>query len=156
MPEPVHDTNGRFASHDIQPIYDAMAREVNRIDQLRTADQTAVAAALSAAEKAVAAALIAAKEAVNKAEAAQSKTNENQNEFRAQLRDQAATFLTRNEYDLGHRALEEKITAQEKAQNLARGQLVGSSATWRTLLAVASAVAVVTGVIVAILVRMIP
>lgn len=133
--EPIHpvarEGNGRFAAQGFAAIYDALNREVKRIDDslereikriegLRTADQvslvaaltaakTAVDAALAAAEKAVAAALIAAKEAVNKAELAQQRTNEGQNEFRGQLKDQAATLLPRTEYILAHRALEEKV-----------------------------------------------
>ena len=110
--------DGTF-SHTVSD-FSAVYAEIKRLDQLRGADQvalsaallaakTAVDAALAAAEKAVAAALIAAKEAVTKAETAQQRTNENQNEFRGQLRDQANTFLTRNEYDLAHQALLEKL-----------------------------------------------
>lgn len=79
--------------------------EIKRLDQLRAADQTATSTALTAAEKATAAALTAAKEAVNKAEENQRRTNEGQNEFRGQLRDQAATLLPRSEYDVAHREL---------------------------------------------------
>jgi hypothetical protein len=86
--------DGTFAVASFEAIYDALEREVKRIDQLRAADQLAVAAALSAAEKAVAAALSASKEAVNKAEEAQLRTNTGQNEFRQQLKDQAATLAS--------------------------------------------------------------
>lgn len=92
-PQP-RDTNGQYATASFASVYDALDREVKRIDQLRAADQLAVAAALSAAEKAVAAALSASKEAVNKAEEAQLRTNTSQNEFRGQLKDQASTFAS--------------------------------------------------------------
>ena len=86
--------DGTYAQSSFGAVYDALDREVKRIDQLRAADQLAVAAALSAAEKAVAAALSASKEAVNKAEEAQLRTNTGQNEFRQQLKDQANTLAT--------------------------------------------------------------
>jgi hypothetical protein len=92
--------NGRYSMFEV---------EIKRLDQLRQAGDMAVAAALAAAEKAVAAALIASEKAIDKAEAAQLRTNEAQNEFRAQLKDQAQTFLTRNEYGLAHQNLEDKV-----------------------------------------------
>src|ERR1035437_7043929 len=115
---PERHADGTFAH--MESSFAAVYAEIKRLDQLRGADQvalaaallaakTAVDAALAAAEKAVAAALIAAKEAVNKAEIAQSKTNDNQNEFRGQLKDQAATFLTRGEWALAHGSLLEKL-----------------------------------------------
>jgi predicted nucleic acid-binding Zn-ribbon protein len=71
--------------------------EVKRLDQLRDADQRAVEAALTAAKDAVAAALIASEKAVNKAEEAQLRVNETQNEFRGQLKDQASNLMPRTE-----------------------------------------------------------
>lgn len=117
--------DGSFANTD--PNFAAVYAEIKRLDQLRGADQKAVDAALVAAEKAVAAALIAAKEAVNKAEVAQQRTNESQNEFRGQLRDQAATFLTRGEWDLSHKALNDKLAVTNDDLSLLRSRMdVGS------------------------------
>jgi hypothetical protein len=56
-----------------------------------------MSAALAAAEKAVAAAMDAAEKAVAKAEVASEKRLDSVNEFRQQLADQSATFVTRNE-----------------------------------------------------------
>jgi len=67
-----------------------------------------------AQEKAVNAALIAQKEAVVKQEMASEKRFEGVNEFRAQLSDQAATFLPRNEYQVQHDSLNEKVDAVTK------------------------------------------
>lgn len=64
------------------------------------AQATAVNAALVAAEKAVNAALAASEKAVAKAELAQTRVNESQNEFRGTLRDQAATLMPRSETEL--------------------------------------------------------
>lgn len=58
---------------------------------------------------AVAAALAAAKEAFGKAESASDKRFDSVNEFRGQLKDQAATFITRDEYTVQLKALAEKI-----------------------------------------------
>lgn len=76
---------------------------------LRDADKEAVATALAAAEKAVAAALAAAEKAVAKAEIATEKRFEATNEFREQLSDQAATFISRIEFDAKHGALDDRI-----------------------------------------------
>jgi|SRR6476646_172342 len=74
-----------------------------------TADRTAVAAALAAQDKNTQAALVAAKEAVIKAEVAAEKRFESVNEFRAQLSDQATTFMPRVEAEQRLRALAEKL-----------------------------------------------
>jgi hypothetical protein len=59
------------------------------------AAEKAIAAAMAAAEKAVVSALAAADKAVGKAEESQLRVNVSQNEFRQQLKDQAATFVTK-------------------------------------------------------------
>jgi hypothetical protein len=65
-------------------------------------------------ERAVQAALAAAKEAVLKAEEASNKRFESVNEFRAQLGDQASTFLGRNEYLAAHQSLTDKVDTSIK------------------------------------------
>ena len=62
-------------------------------------------------ERAVGAALAAAKEAVLKAETASERRFEGVNEFRAQLNDQARTFMGRNEYLSAHKSLTDKVDA---------------------------------------------
>lgn len=69
-----------------------------RVAQQFELNDKALQAALIAQEKAVAAALTAAKEAVDKAETAAGKRFEATNEFRAQLADQAATFVRGDVY----------------------------------------------------------
>jgi methylase of polypeptide subunit release factors len=86
--------------------------EIKRLDQLRNADQRAVEAALAAAKEAVAAALAASEKAVNKAEVAQQHVNEGQNEFRATLKDQAATLMPRGETENLIRELRGLISGQ--------------------------------------------
>jgi hypothetical protein len=72
------------------------ANDRRYLDLFQSADK-ATAIAMTAAEKAVNAALSASDKAVGKAEESQIRVNVGQNEFRAQLKDQAATFVTRIE-----------------------------------------------------------
>jgi hypothetical protein len=85
------------------------ATQTKALDAAFIAQQTAMKTAFDAADKAVAAALESAEKAVVKAETAAEKRFESVNEFRAQLTDQAATFLSRNEYNTTHKALTEKM-----------------------------------------------
>jgi len=76
----------------------SMLAEKDVRDQQRfDAQQLALRDALTAQEKAVNAALTAAEQAVQKAETAAEKRFDAVNEFRAQLADQAQTFMPRNE-----------------------------------------------------------
>jgi len=120
MPEP-DDDNGHYRS-SASGRYSTLEVEIKRLDQLRTADQLAlvaalataekaVAAALAAAEKAVAAALESAEKAIAKAEASQQRVNETQNEFRGTLRDQARELMPRNETENLVRELRTLISA---------------------------------------------
>lgn len=129
----------------------------------RYATQTkAVDAAFSAAEiarqtariedqRAVATALLSAEKAVTKAEIAAEKRFESVNEFRAQLADQAATFVSRTEAEAYRLATEAKIEGLkvqldklEKRMDLAQGKSAGSAA------AIAYAVTAITVVVVVI------
>lgn len=83
-----------------------------QLDERYATQTKALDAALVAAEKAVQAALDAAKEAVGKAELASDKRFESVNEFRAQLADQARTFMGRDESISRHERTTEMITAQ--------------------------------------------
>jgi hypothetical protein len=74
--------------------------QVKALDAAFLAQQLAMQTAFNAADKAVTAALEAAEKAVGKAEIAAEKRFDAVNEFRAQLADQAATFLPRSEAEL--------------------------------------------------------
>ncbi len=88
---------------------------LDRLLQERYATQTkALDAAFVAAEKAVATALESQNVAVAKAEEAAERRFESVNEFRAQLSDQASTFLTRGEYTVAHNALVDKLDTEVK------------------------------------------
>lgn len=77
---------------------DVVARtEILHLKELLAAADRRYEQRFDAQEKAVQAALNAAKDAVNKAEQASEKRLDSVNEFRAQLRDQAGTFVTRSE-----------------------------------------------------------
>lgn len=96
----------------------------------------AIAAALLSAKEAVNAALVSSKEAVTKAELAAEKRFESVNEFRAQLADQAATFVSRLEADAYRQGTEQKLEAlkdqvdrAEKRLDLNQGRNAGSAST---------------------------
>jgi hypothetical protein len=93
--------------------HEAIYAEIKRLDQLRASDQLATSTALTAAEKAVAAALSSSDKAVDKSEIAQKGVNEGQNEFRATLRDQAATFMPRTETESLVRELRAALASQD-------------------------------------------
>jgi len=71
----------------------------------------------------------AAERAINKAEAAAEKRFDNVNEFRRTLSDQTAQFVTRTEYNVQHRALNDKVDlligTRTSGVNMAWGYLVG-------------------------------
>jgi hypothetical protein len=110
-------------------------------DKFRAQD-TAVAAALSAQEKLTQAAFVASKEAIGKAETAQLAYNERSNEFRQSLDDQAkrvdTTMMSRNEATGKFQALDTRIEAHTRENvdkfesfSIAVGEKIGnlSSAT---------------------------
>jgi hypothetical protein len=110
------------------------------------ATKDAVAAAFVAQEKAIAAALIAAERAVSKSEIASEKRFDAVNEFRAQLSDQASTFLPRAEFDRVTTAIMEKIDASSKSfterlddlrmsRDLHSGKAAGFNSGWGYLIA---------------------
>lgn len=107
--------------------------EVKRIDDLRSADQTAVAAALAAQKEAVSIAQVASDKAISKAEVAQSKVNEGQNEFRATLKDQAATLMPRAETELVVRELRGLIAVLSSEINGLRSRVDVGPPTLSTL-----------------------
>jgi CHASE3 domain sensor protein len=88
------------------------------LDERKQAQEVGVNAALLAAEKAVA-----------KAETAAEKRFESVNEFRAQLSDQASTFLSRVEAQAEQRRVVEKIEELTDRMNRSEGKGIGASAT---------------------------
>jgi len=115
----------------------------------RFADQEkAVQAALVAQEKAVAAALTAAKEAVDKAQIASEKRFDSVNEFRAQLADQASTFMPRNEAEQRMSALAEKISDLTDRMNITDGTRSGQQLSRGAFYAALGAAATIIGLIV--------
>jgi hypothetical protein len=89
--------------------------------------QIAVTAALAAQKEAVAAALTAADRAVAKAETAAERRFASVNEFRAQLSDQAATFMSRAEALLQIYANTEKIDALSARMDRGEGGHAGAA-----------------------------
>ncbi len=113
--------NGRTHEPDLRELVahidglEALYEERDRRYEDRfKAQETAIAAALSAAEKLTAAAFAASREAILKAEASQAGVNERSNEFRGQLADQAATLMPRRETETLVQGIRAMIERQEK------------------------------------------
>jgi crotonobetainyl-CoA:carnitine CoA-transferase CaiB-like acyl-CoA transferase len=134
------ETADRESGWTTDTLHSHVQRQIDDLRRLldeRYATQTkALDAAFAAADKAVTAALLAAKEAVNKAEAAAEKRFESVNEFRAQLSDQAATFVPRGEADARFSALDEKLATALSHVDQDRGRGRGIEQIWAALIAV--------------------
>lgn len=85
-------------------------------------------------EKAVDAALAAAKEATQKAESAAERRFDALNEMRAMVNDQAALYLTRNEYEAKHEGLVQKVDTLQKVGAAGEGHDEGLNKAWGLLI----------------------
>ena len=92
--------------------------QIKATDKAFAAQQTAMEAALAAQEK-----------AVEKANAAGEKRFDSVNEFRAQLTDQAATFMPRQESEMTHRAMDSQFhdTTNRMGERLSKLELASMS-----------------------------
>lgn len=97
-----------------------------------------------AQEKSMLAALIGVREAVTKAEAAAEKRFDSVNEFRATLKDQQLTLMSRNEADARFKAIEIKLSTIESQQNIMAGKMEGVNWLWTLLV---GAIGLVMGII---------
>lgn len=118
----------------------------------------AYAQRFEAQEKAIQAALTAQKEAVQKAETAAEKRFDSVNEFRAQLSDQAATFMPRREAESAMKAMTEKYEqlAKTNANNIDsiehrmdrnEGRSSGLGAGWGYLIGGIGLIAAIVGIV---------
>jgi hypothetical protein len=107
-----------------QRIRSILDERDRRYQERYEAQVKALDAAFLAADKAVQAALSSAKEAVIKAETAAERRFESVNEFRAQLADQAQTFMPRSEAETRLASLAEKL------DDLKGSSKAGASALW--------------------------
>ena len=96
--------------------------------------------------KAIDAALQAAKEAVIKAEIATEKRFEAVNEFRGTLTDQAATFVSRAEFNAVRQVYEDRIGALTTRLDKSEGKSAGLSSGWSYIVAAVG----VLGILIAI------
>jgi hypothetical protein len=120
-----------------------------RHQQRFDAQEKAVRDALAAAEKAVAAAMSAASLAVTKAEVAAEKRLDSVNEFRGQLKDQAATLLPRTESEQRFTTVEQRLSKIESMQTRVVGRDEGKSAQMALLFSMFTLLIAIAGIIVA-------
>jgi hypothetical protein len=123
---------------------DLRAADDLRYEQRFQAQTKALDAALAAAKEAVQTAMVAAEKATTKAESAAEKRFEAVNEFRAQLADQAATFIPRVEsearvsaivelFDSKYTALIDRMDVLTQANAASQGRSAGLGAGWNYL-----------------------
>lgn len=113
------------------------------VDERSKAEETRIAVQeksndqrFEAQEKAVAAALAAAKEAVTKAEVAAEKRFDAVNEFRGQLKDQTATFISRTEVLALMKAIEDRVQSNDARITQVISRAEGVNWLWGLLLGV--------------------
>lgn len=123
---------------------DLRAADDLRYQQRFDAQTRALDAAFTAAKEAVQTAMVAAEKATTKAEMAAEKRFESVNEFRAQLADQAATFIPRAEsearvsamvelFDSKYTALIDRMDVLTQANAASQGRSAGLGAGWNYL-----------------------
>jgi hypothetical protein len=112
--------------------------------------QRAIDAAFAAQKSAIDAALTAAERAVAKAETANEKRFESVNEFRATLKDQQASFITRSEAMTQLDAMREKLNGLVLNQGESKGKGLGLQAGWGYLLAAVGLVSTIIAIVLGI------
>jgi Flp pilus assembly protein TadB len=100
-----------------------------------------------AQSSAIAAALLAAEKAVTKAEAANERRFEGVNEFRQTLSDQAATFISRVEFDAQRKAYEDRVRELAARVDKTEGRTGGATALYGYLIAAAAIVVAVISLV---------
>lgn len=130
----------------IEQLYTLINERDRQYQQRFESQEKAVNAALIAAKEAVNAALSAAQTAVNKAEIANEKRLDNQNEFRGQLKDQAAQLMPRAEADARFLSLEKEIKRLSDTVIAGTGRFEGVQWMWGILGGLGGAIITIIGV----------
>ncbi len=94
--------------------------------------------------------IAASSEAIRKAELAMEKRFDSVNEFRAQLGDQARTFMPRSEFEVAQNALMERLVKIEGAIAAQASTKTGATAGWMFAVGVVGFVMIITSIIVTI------
>lgn len=130
----------------MEQLYTLINERDRQYNQRFEAQEKAVNAALIAAKEAVNAALAAAQTAVNKAEIANEKRLDNQNEFRGQLKDQAANLMPRSEADARFVGLEKDVKRLSDSIIAGAGTIAGIQWMWGVLGALGGGIITIIGV----------
>jgi hypothetical protein len=107
LPVPTH-VQGPGVDEETSRTEEHLRREMAAMERLFEARLAALTATVSAQAEKVALALASADKALTKAETATEKRFEGQNEFRQQLSDQTATFITRRELETMRESWDER------------------------------------------------
>jgi hypothetical protein len=139
------------------------SKDVARLQELMDERDRRYSEVASAQARAVDAAFASAKEAVLKAEAANAARFESVNEFRGQLNDQAANFVTRTETEQRMEAMRAQlqlqvdgnaaqIAAVMRNQSEGAGRRGGAENTRAFIFAIVAALTAIVGVVIAVIV----
>jgi len=128
------ETEKQVSGWTVDTLHEHMETRISdlsaHLDERYETQTKALEAAFAAAERAVQAALLAAEKAVTKAELAAERRFEAVNEFRAQLSDQALTFMPRSESEVRMNAMSDKIDtltgSRREGIDKAWGYLIGA------------------------------
>lgn len=143
------ETEQQISGWTVDTLHSHMIAQLELRDKLYAERDMAQKVAMTAA-------LAAAKEAVAKAEVAAEKRFDNQNEFRAQLSDQAQTFLPRAEGEVriqrNSERLDEVVERLSQIEGRGAGHTEKAGITRVITLAVATMAVSLIGIIVAVLI----
>jgi|KBSMisStandDraft_5_1062788.scaffolds.fasta_scaffold71001_6 hypothetical protein len=132
----------------LDTLEEFLSSKISALSNFTTAEsrasKEAVAAALEAVKEQSNAAMQAAAKAIDKAELATERRFEGVNEFRQTLSDQARTFMNREEYAIGHRALEQKVDDLKARMDSGEGKSTGIGQSWGLIV---GAVGIIYGVL---------
>lgn len=125
---------------DIRPIEIAVAKLEERVSQ----NEKLTKAHFVALEAAVKNSNESSDRALQKAEVAQEKRLDSVNEFRGQLKDQTATFITRNEYSQAHQFITDKLAGLENKIALSEGAKTGIGIGWELIIGIIGILGIVS------------
>lgn len=139
LANPGHPGNGggpRWTADLVKVHIDEKIEDLRRaLADLRTSDQTAVSAALAAAEKAVDKALTAAEKAVDKAEDNNQLWRSASNEWRQAMDDREKNFVSNSAYAAAYMAMTVDIADLKKSRDTEAGRRVAQTAILGTIFA---------------------
>lgn len=115
-----------------------LERLIEQAEKLNDAKFVTYRALIDSQAEKVALALTASEKAITKAETAAEKRFESVNEFRGQLTDQAATFITRREFEQWRDSTQERVNELKARVDVNSGRARATQSGWGYMIAAAT------------------